>query len=52
MTTWASVAPQTSAYSGISELVNGYVVVGYVVDDYIAATGMWTVVASVSTVWA
>jgi len=50
--TWTAVADQTTTYADVADNVNGYVLADYLVNGYIATEPGWTVVASVSTVWA
>lgn len=50
--TWTRVADQSSDFEHPADAVNGYVQLAYVQNDYIAAEGLWSVMADVSTVWA
>lgn len=50
--TWSGVADVTTDFSPPADLANGYVVQGYVQDDYILPAGVWTEVTQVSTTWA
>jgi hypothetical protein len=52
MTTWVEVADQSNTFTALADAENGYVMAGYVANDYITGILIWDVVSDASTVWA
>ena len=49
--TWNTVTAVSTTYNELSELANGYVLVGYVLDDYILGSDAWNEISQVSSIW-
>lgn len=52
MTTWTEVADETTTFTLPSDEENGYVLFGYVQNDYIRGSLIWSVVDDATTTWA
>jgi hypothetical protein len=49
--TWSVIASVSTAFAEAGGGENGYVLAGYMVQDYIEGGLLWTVVSDVSTSW-
>jgi hypothetical protein len=49
--TWTTVDLSSTTYSGVADAENGYVEFGYVENDYILGSLVWSEVSDASTPW-